>query len=150
MPDAAFHSPQSPLNRREFLTLLGGAGIAFCAGCSSLKQGAPPPLSARFSRVVDAGPSGSYSTEGLYEGFREQGFFLVTKNGKTEAISSICTHRSCLLDAEPDRSFFCPCHGSTFSPGGKVTEGPAKLDLPILETSLLVDGHLLVKVPSLS
>jgi Rieske Fe-S protein len=144
----ASHSFQSPLNRREFLMLLGGAGIAFCAGCTSLKQGAPPPVSGHPPRVVDAGLRSTYSAEGLYTVFRDQGFFLVTKNGKTEAISSICTHRSCLLDAEPDRSFFCPCHGSTFSPEGKVTEGPATRDLPVLETSLAPNGHVLVKVPA--
>jgi len=50
------------------------------------------------------------------------------------ALSSICTHRNCLLTAEPDHSFFCNCHGSTFDENGKVTEGPAKRNLPVLAT----------------
>ena len=50
------------------------------------------------------------------------------------ALSALCTHRKCKLSSEPDRSFYCKCHGSAFDPNGKVTEGPAQRDLPILST----------------
>lgn len=98
-------------------------------------------------RLVDAGPVSSYAAEGLYSGFRDQGFFLVRKGAKLLALSAYCTHRKCKLVAESDRSFYCKCHGSTFDPGGKVTEGPAKRDLPSLQTTVDGRGHLLVRVP---
>ena len=138
---------ESPMNRREFLALLTGAGVALCAGCQSPGGGAAPSTP-REAKLIDAGPKSNYAADGVYGLFREEGLFIITRNGETEALSSICTHRSCLLDAETDRSFFCPCHGSTFSPEGKVTEGPATRNLPVLETSTGANGHLLVKVPA--
>lgn len=133
------------MNRRDFVALLTGAGFALCAGCMS-PGGGVVTSTPREAKLIDAGPKSNYAADGVYSTFRQEGFFIITKNGKTEVLSSICTHRSCLLDEESDRSFFCPCHGSTFSPEGKVTEGPAKRDLPVLETTIGANGHLLVKV----
>ncbi|MBM4389397.1 MAG: Rieske 2Fe-2S domain-containing protein, partial [Deltaproteobacteria bacterium] len=38
------------------------------------------------------------------------------------AISKICTHLGCIVNQTKD-GFTCPCHGSRFTPEGKVT-GP--------------------------
>jgi len=65
------------------------------------------------------------------------------------ALSAICTHRKCKLDAEPDKTFYCPCHGSTFDANGHVTKGPARRDLPVLATSIDENGRLLVTAPAL-
>jgi Rieske Fe-S protein len=83
----------------------------------------------------------------VYGHFRDQGFFVIRKGEQLFALSSICTHRTCKLDAESDRSFFCACHGSTFDPSGKVTEGPARRDLPTLTSVTNENGQLLVTVP---
>jgi Rieske Fe-S protein len=98
------------------------------------------------SKTVDAGLASSYAADGVYEGFRFHGFFLVRRGGKLMAISSICTHRVCKLTAEPDRSFYCDCHGSTFDPNGKVTQGPAKRDLPVYPVHTDERGHVIVVV----
>ena len=103
-------------------------------------------LAARPGRVVDAGPASKYATEGLYGNFRDQGFFLVRKGATLVALSAFCTHRKCRLIAEPDRSFYCNCHGSAFDLSGKVTVGPAKRDLSILPAVVDERGHLLVTV----
>lgn len=97
-------------------------------------------------RVVNAGPAGNYSTDGVYATFRSQGFFIVRRGEKLFALSSICTHKKCKLDAEPNRSFYCHCHGSTFDPNGHVTAGPARRDLPEMPTSVDENGQLLVWV----
>lgn len=125
------------ISRREFLLLTA----AFAAGCSSEKVG--PPVSNR-SRVINAGPVGDYARDGVYSTFQSQGFFIVRRGEKLFALSSICTHRKCRLDAEPDHSFYCHCHGSTFDPNGHVTQGPARRDLPVLPTSVDESGQLLV------
>ena len=130
------HAPTG-INRRQFL-ILAAAGVA------APKAVAGNPTA---DRLVDAGPVSSYAVEGLYSGFRDQGFFLVRKGPQLLAFSASCTHRKCKLTAKPDRSFYCKCHGSMFDPGGKVTEGPAKRDLPILPTMVNDRGHLLVKIP---
>ncbi len=127
------------MNRKQFLVLAAGSFAA--ASCESVK-----PAALKTPRVVDAGPVGAYSAEGSYGGFRGEGFFLARRRGKLIALSSFCTHRHCKLDAESDRSFSCPCHGSTFDSGGKVTAGPATRDLPELPLSIDARGHVLVTV----
>lgn len=98
-------------------------------------------------RVVDAGPVSGYGSAGVYDHFRDQGFFVIRKDKRLVALSAFCTHRRCRLDAEPDHSFYCKCHGSTFDPSGKVTAGPAKRDLPMFPVVVNESGHLLVEIP---
>lgn len=95
---------------------------------------------------VNAGPASLYISDGVYTRYRDLGFFIVRRGPDLFAISAICTHRHCKLDAEPDRTFYCPCHGSTFDAAGKVTQGPARRDLPVFETSADADGNLWVSI----
>jgi len=131
------------LNRREFLILVGAAVVT---GCQSVDENSLSPV-VRRERVVNAGPVGNYAADGVYAVFRSQGFFIVRHGEKLFALSAICTHRKCKLNAEPDHYFWCPCHGSTFDPNGHVTHGPARRDLPVLPTSVNESGQLLVTVP---
>lgn len=128
------------LSRREFLLLT--AGLA--GGCGTVKDGGTP--GAERGRVVNAGSASDYAADGVYSGFRERGFFVIRQGDKLFALSAICTHRKCTLAAEPDRSFYCKCHGSTFDPGGHVTRGPAKRDLPVLSAHTNERGQLVVDV----
>ena len=124
------------MNRRQFLIL--------AAACAAMAN--PDHASARSAeKLIDAGPLSKYSADGLYEGFRDLGFFVVRSGDKLIALSSYCTHRKCKLTAERDHTFYCECHGSTFDPGGKVTQGPATRNLPILPT-ISDKGHLFVKM----
>ena len=114
------------VDRRRFI-LLAAAAAATASPRGTYARGAG-------EQVIDAGPLTSFSADGLYDRFRDLGFFVIRKGDKLVALSSDCTHRKCRLKAEKDRSFYCKCHGSTFDPNGKVTEGPATRDLPrILE-----------------
>ena len=126
------------ISRRQFLIL--AAGLA--GGCKTAKDGG----SVNRGRMVDAGSASSYATDGVYRSFRDRGFFVVRRGDKLFALSAICTHRKCTLAAEPDRSFYCKCHGSTFDPGGHVTKGPAKRDLPMLSAYTNEEGRLIVDV----
>lgn len=130
------------MNRREFLILAATA----VAGCSATPPEAASP--APRIRLINAGPAGNYAVDAVYTGFRNQGFFLIRQGEKLFALSAVCTHKKCKLKAEPDYSFTCPCHGSTFDPSGHVTEGPAKRDLPVLETFTNEKGELFVKLPA--
>jgi Rieske Fe-S protein len=123
------------MNRRQFLLL--------AAACAAVTN---PHDAHAADKLIDAGPLSKYATDGLYEGFHDLGFFIVRKGDKLMALSSYCTHRKCKLIAEHDRTFYCECHGSTFDPGGKVTQGPAIRNLPVFPT-MSDKGHLFVKVP---
>ena len=127
------------LNRRQFLLLT--AGLA--AGC---KTGNDDGHAAGAERIVNAGAASQFAADGVYGNYRDQGFFVIRQGGKLFALSAICTHRQCKLNAEPDRSFYCKCHGSTFDPNGHVTAGPARRDLPRLPAFPNAQGELLVKV----
>jgi len=129
------------LNRRHFLVLAAAVVVNAKTGDARDAIGPHP------GQLVDAGPINNYHSDGVYSSFRDLGFFVVHKGTKVIAFSSYCTHRKCKLSAERDLSFYCKCHGSTFDPNGKVTEGPATRDLPTLPTSVDERGHLLVKVP---
>ncbi|HWX19827.1 MAG TPA: Rieske (2Fe-2S) protein [Candidatus Binatia bacterium] len=132
------------MSRRKFLIVAAGTGAL--AGCQTADNGGA--LTAPHGeRVVNAGLASNFSADGVYGGFRDLGFFLVRKGEKLLAFSAICTHKKCKLIAEPDRSFYCKCHGSTFSPDGRVTRGPARRDLPVLTTFTDENAQLFVKVP---
>jgi Rieske Fe-S protein len=133
------------LNRRQFM--LFAAGVGALAGCQTGNQGGLTPAPS-VERIVNAGPATRYAVDGVYTGFREDGVFLVRKGEKLFAFSAVCTHKKCKLTAEPDHSFYCKCHGSTFDPNGRVTNGPAKRDLPIFPVVVNEQGQLLVKVPA--
>jgi Rieske Fe-S protein len=133
------------INRRQFLVLTATTATCAATGCLALAdEGGPAAVGAE--RVIDAGPVGNFAAEGVYDAFRSLGFFVIRKGGKLSALSSICPHRKFPLKAEPDCSFYCKRHGSTFDPGGHVTKGPAKRDMPVLVTSVNGSGHLLVTV----
>lgn len=134
------------INRRQFLILATVTAACAAMDCPLLAASVDSATGGP-ERVVDAGPVGDFAADGVYDRFRDQGFFVVRKDGKLFALSSICTHRKFLLKARPDCSFYCKRHGSIFDPGGYVTEGPAKRDLPVLVTSVNETGHLLVNVP---
>ena len=132
------------VNRREFVILT----CAAAAGCASQPGGENAPI--RFREVaIDAGPVSDYAANGVYDHFRDTGFFVIRKGADLKALSSICTHRSCKLAAERDRTFYCKCHGSEFDANGKVTEGPAVRDLPVLPTSVNDAGHLIIHAVAL-
>ena len=124
------------LNRRQFLLLT--AGLA--AGCKTANDVGGS------TRIINAGSASNFASNGVYSNFRDQGFFVVRRGEKLFALSAICTHRNCKLIAEPDKSFYCKCHGSTFDPNGHVTEGPARLNLPVLPSFTNEHGQLIVTV----
>ena len=127
------------LNRRQFLILT----VGLAAGCRSAVE------ENHAERLVNAGPAANYAADGVYGRYRDLGVFVVRKGDKLFALSAICTHRRCKIKAEADRTFYCPCHGSTFDSDGHVTTGPAKRDLPVFMTSVDERGNLLVTVPAL-
>jgi Rieske Fe-S protein len=127
------------LTRRQFLLLTAG----LLASCKAVDSNSIVGQ----ERTVNAGRTGHYAPDGVYTNFRNQGFFIIRRGEQLFALSAICTHRKCKLTAEPDRSFYCKCHGSAFDPAGQVTTGPAKRDLPMFPVSPNEQGQLLVKVP---
>jgi Rieske Fe-S protein len=133
------YTSEIELNRRQFVVLTA----VTCAGCKTAGRASTGPM---ISRTVDAGLDSQYAADGVYDAFRNDGFFIVREGDNLFAISAVCTHRDCKLRAQPDHTFYCKCHGSRFSEEGKVTKGPATRDLPHFEMTAGDDKHLMVKV----
>ena len=138
------------LNRRSLL-VLATATAAAATGC---RKKPPPPDAARPTPpaadaplpegVFDAGPLAQYQRQGPDDSLRDDGFFVIREGDEVCALSSVCTHRGCLVSTQPDGSFKCFCHGSRFSPEGVVQNGPATEDLSRLAVRTDPRGHLLV------
>ncbi len=55
----------------------------------------------------------------------------------TYVFENTCPHLHCPLSWNADENAWdCPCHGSQFTPEGKVVRGPARQDLRRLEASI--------------
>jgi cytochrome b6-f complex iron-sulfur subunit len=115
-------------DRREFVkgvtlatTALGmacGGGVAGPSGPLT-----PPSAEPRLLRVPLMAVG---QTVAVFEGELE---LAVTRTGANTvvAVSRRCTHEGCtvLLPSPPVQTLDCPCHGSRYTTGGTVLQGPA-------------------------
>jgi quinol---cytochrome c reductase iron-sulfur subunit, bacillus type len=62
--------------------------------------------------------------------------WLVRRGDAVHALSAVCPHLGCSIDALPDGSFGCPCHTSTFAPDGAKTGGPTPRAMDPLATRI--------------
>ena len=143
------------IDRRRFVLASAAFAVTACCGGRRARAAgdAPPAAPATDAgaeaggNVVDAGPLADIKADGVYgNGFREQGFFVIRRDKKVFALSSVCTHKGCKVRAQEDGSFLCRCHKSTFDADGRVTKGPATRDLPRLPVADDERNHLLVKL----
>ncbi|RKH43641.1 Rieske (2Fe-2S) protein [Corallococcus llansteffanensis] len=63
-------------------------------------------------------------------GYGKTVFIFKLEDGTYSAVDSVCTHTQCEVGFEASiDGLLCPCHASTFTKTGTVTQGPATLDL---------------------
>jgi Rieske Fe-S protein len=63
-------------------------------------------------------------------------------HGELHAVSPVCTHMKCHVTWNTtEQSWDCPCHGSRYSPDGKVITGPATHELELVELAK-ANGHV--------
>jgi nitrite reductase/ring-hydroxylating ferredoxin subunit len=123
------------LSRRQFVTLAAGCAAA-CACGVTLGEAATGPL--------DVGVVGDYPKDAIYDKFIKSDRVVVYREqGQIYASTADCTHRGARLVVKGDE-LYCPRHGSTFSPAGTVTNGPAEDSLERYAISLDGQNHLIV------
>ena len=59
------------------------------------------------------------------------------------ALSLVCTHLGCTVEAQPE-GFACPCHGSQFDSDGHPTKGPATTSLKVFKVEQTDDRRLIL------
>ena len=130
------------VNRRDFLklstnSLLAMAGLIGIGGLIrflSYEFDSPP------RNEFDIGPESDYPL-GSRTVLAHIPAVVVQDNDGFKVMSLTCTHLGCM--AEPSKfGFECACHGSRYSPDGKVLKGPAASDLPKLRIEKSEDGNL--------
>src|SRR4026207_120569 len=64
------------------------------------------------------------------------GSFLVSRTAQETfaALTSTCTHEACTITGFDNTNYVCPCHGSKFTPAGRVINGPANAPLRTFAT----------------
>lgn len=144
------------VTRRQFIIIAAGAAAAACAGCERHGERHPSTAATQPATglaaapdppgdVLDAGSLSQYAQPGVYDQFREQGFFIIHRDKQLFVLSSVCTHKGCKVKAQDDQSFLCKCHGSRFDANGHVTKGPAQRDLPRLQVTEGDGSRLLIR-----
>jgi len=129
------------MTRRQLIVLGGAMALTGCAA----GNGSQSPATPASAESVDAGPLSEFTRRGTDGRFRDtHGFYLVRTRTRLYAQSAVCTHRNCKIDPTAT-GFLCRCHGSTFTPDGTVTKGPATRDLPRFALELNpTSGHVIV------
>ncbi len=69
--------------------------------------------------------------------------WLVRHGDGVLALSAVCPHLGCSVNALPDASFGCPCHTSTFASDGEKTGGPSPRGMDPMATKI-EEGYVLV------
>ncbi len=64
------------------------------------------------------------------------------QDGTFSALSTVCPHLGCGVNAAPNGHFACPCHTSAFSPTGERLAGPAPRGLDPLRVEVRGDAVL--------
>lgn len=136
---------QQPEQRRDFLGLAAiwsASGAAIVALIGALRLPMPSVFPESNSRVK-LGPWEQFMAAAV-TAVPEHRLWIYRGLDGLYAISAVCTHLGCIVSAQDEGGFFCPCHGSRFDADGKVVAGPAPRPLMYLDLSLSPDGQLVV------
>lgn len=130
------------MERKDFLRLLGTAGLGVCASCAlqSCSDSSDPAPSAAVDFTLDLNDSANADL-GTDGGFvYKNGIIVVclsTMASSFTAVSQTCTHQGTRIGFDAaNGNFLCPNHGSRFSPTGSVLNGPATVALRRYNTTL--------------
>lgn len=130
-PQEKHHNNET--SRRDILKVLWGITAWTALGSSGfmgLRFLASQQSDSPFGEVISAGIVEDFPP-GTVTPFNDGQFYLVrAEDGGFLALYRKCTHLDCVvLWEEEEKRFFCPCHGSVFSPDGDVLNPPAPIPL---------------------
>ena len=95
------------------------------------------------SSTADVGTLADFPKDGVTDTWaKTRKFLIVRENKRIIAVSSVCTHKACVVKPK-DGLLVCPCHGSRYSTQGSLQKGPGKGPLDHLGIEL-VDSRIIV------
>ena len=102
-----------------------------------------PVINATVSgRAVSVSVSGSLASPGsaalVQASSLQPNVFLVFRDSTTAftVLTAVCTHEGCTVDSFNGQLYTCPCHGSRYTTGGGVANGPANSPLRSFASTL--------------
>lgn len=147
LPFKAYDAPNEAVDeeRRGFIKKLTATTLAM-GMAGAVVRFLKPNVLYEPSKVFKVGELSRFAigSRTVIEG---RGIEIVRERDGMHAVSLVCTHLGCLIkpvENDPEVGYMCPCHGSTFAPGGKVLGGPAPRDLPWYEMYMDHTGTLVV------
>jgi cytochrome b6-f complex iron-sulfur subunit len=121
------------MNRRDVIQkfLLGSTVLVMvpsvlesCSKSSVMDPGTNPPAGSSINLDLTLAENSSLNTSGSSK--LVQNILIINTGTKIVALSAICTHQGCTVGYNSGvGDIECPCHGSTYSLSGSVTNGPA-------------------------
>jgi cytochrome b6-f complex iron-sulfur subunit len=132
------------MNRRKFFHFVGFGALAATLGGAAfggLRFIFPNVLYEPSNRLKLAA-AGTFG-EGTVTFLDEKKVFIRRTNEGFQAISAVCAHLGCTVKWL-GTEFHCPCHGSTYSPDGERTGGPAPRGLDHFAIETARDGGMVV------
>ncbi len=147
----------NPISRREALgtmTVVGASlGLTGCLPQRDNPGSSLPADGVRLAAVADFPQVGSFKeleiagTPALLIRTAEVQPLGASASGvNLVALSRVCTHLGCLVNAPKSGVLGCPCHGSLFDAGsGAVKQGPAGKPLPAFKLEVRSGGVYAVK-----
>ena len=146
-------SPSSPVvsgpwvrtGRREFLAWLTRGSLAAVGllAIGQLTRFFAFEPAAEAPNVIALGQPDAYAA-GTLTYVAAARAYIGRDSGGLYAIDAVCTHLGCLVEQGAGDGFACPCHGSRFTAGGQVRNGPASRPLRHLSLQLNADGQAAV------
>jgi Rieske Fe-S protein len=143
-----------PVTRRTALTTLGATGAALALGACAPQNRNPGAALASANAGVRVGAVADFPTVGSFKETeladtpavivrleRANPAGISVGDVHLIALSRVCTHLGCLVNAPRDGVLGCACHGSLFSAaGGAATRGPATESLATFKLEARADG----------
>ncbi len=142
-------SGERPVERRAFLNYLMSGSFALLAafGLYSVGRYLWPPAGA--SAAGGAGRIEVGPVEELPEGagkkvlYKNEPVWVIHAPFGFVALSAVCTHLGCIVEYDPEKEIWCPCHAAFFDLRGNVKSGPAPRALPSYPVAV-VDGKVVL------
>ena len=146
--DARPDADEGPVERRSFLnTLLFGAiGVLGAYGAYAVARyiRPPPAGSGGGAGRVEAGAEAEFPVgAGKKIVYRDKPVWVIHAPFGFVALSAVCTHLGCIVEYDPEKKIWCPCHAGFFDLRGNVVSGPPPRPLPSYPVAV-VGGKVLV------
>ncbi|NIT36014.1 MAG: Rieske 2Fe-2S domain-containing protein [candidate division Zixibacteria bacterium] len=140
---------EQPVERRSFLHALLAGAVSLLGAYGAYVVGRylwPPRPGSTGGAAgrVEAGAEDEFPVgAGKKIVYRNKPAWVIHAPFGFVALSAVCTHLGCIVEYDPEKKIWCPCHAGFFDLRGNVISGPPPRPLPSYPVAV-VGGKVLV------